>query len=170
MLKGTQHMEEEEDDDDDDDLRTRRRSIFFGTYMCVYIYIKKSSLGLLYHCDDIIFQYTYSIVTVDISYWYSQWLSIWLCPYDPPVRFPSNMSCLQSAATHASPPPPFRPARAPPAPDPAARRAAAAAAGGAPSGATGQRGTWDAPRATRRDGDVRWISHGEYWWIMVIND
>jgi len=69
MLKGTQHMEEEEeDDDDDDDLRTRRRSIFFGTYMCIYIYIKKSSLGLLYHCDDIIFQYTYSIVTVDISY------------------------------------------------------------------------------------------------------
>ena len=38
-------MEEEQDDDDDaddddddDDLRTRRRSIFFGTYMCVYIY------------------------------------------------------------------------------------------------------------------------------------
>jgi hypothetical protein len=47
MLKGTQHMEEEEDDDDDDDddLGTRRRSIFFGTYMCIYIYRKKSSVG-----------------------------------------------------------------------------------------------------------------------------
>ena len=43
MLKGTQHMEEEEeDDDDDDDLGTRRRSIFFGTYMCVYIYIERN--------------------------------------------------------------------------------------------------------------------------------
>ena len=38
-------MEEEEDDDDDDDdddLGTRRRSIFFGTYMCVYIYIERN--------------------------------------------------------------------------------------------------------------------------------
>ena len=168
--------DDEDDDDDDDDgdgdddgLRTLRRSIIFWTSMCNYI--KKSSVGLLYHWDYIIFQYTYSIVTADISYWYSQWLSILY------YIIRSLRSTSEIPIKHVPPPISSHP-RVTSATLSASEGTSRARSGCAQSrscrsgrSAMGGNGSKRYLRCAtchvRRDGNVRWISHGEQGLVTV---